>query len=492
MSQNGVHPRHSPLDARRKRYPSFVLGVRGSRLFCNFVVAVATLAGGGCVKRLGRIQDDNFYVVKRSKNESAKRGHESLLGPSPGALSTSITGTLKAQANSSPRDTKSLSNAAILEKENPEISSLLNEARKRPTDAEIHSRLAETYYQLRLYEEAQQHCQRAIQIEPNSPVYYELAARLWRDWGVPDSGINAAQKALQLKANFVEAWNTLGTLYDKTGNRKRAQESFLKALSFNSTLDYVHSNLCYSYLNEEDFVQAIDHGEQAVRLNPSSTIAHNNLGIAYGMHGEFNQALREFQQAGDEATARNNLGLVLLKKGRVNESMEQFRLASRLKPFYRIAAENYYKARTIGFKQERETKRLARERSKQPKMGAPETFEPAELNLPQLSLGGALWDLLNGPLGLVSQEFSPVPSWLGSSEPIVKFAIERPARLTREGKILGEFLQNGRYQLSGVQEIQGGRSKTIVYYQPGYSGAGVGTRPSNSRKPDDPGGDGTR
>ena len=492
MSQRGVQPKNSPLEARRKRCPSFVLGALGSRLFWNFIVVVAALASGGCVKQLGRIQDDNFYMVKRSKKDSAKSGYESLLGQSPSALSTSITGTLKAQANSSPQDTKSLSNAAILEKENPQISSLLNEARKRPTDAEIHSRLAQIYYQFRVYDEAQRHCQRAIQIEPNSPVYYELAARLWRDWGVPDSGINAAQKALQLKADFVEAWNTLGTLYDRTGNRKRAQESYLKALSFNSTLDYVHSNLCYSYLHEEDFVQAIDHGEQAVRLNPSLTVAHNNLGIAYGMHGEFEQALREFQQAGDEATARNNLGLVLLKRGRVTESMEQFRLATRMKPFYRIAAENYYKARTIGFKHERETKRLARERPKQAEIGAPKIFEPAELNLPQQSLGGALWDLLNGPLGLVSQEFSPVPSWPRSSEPIVKFAIERPVQLTREGKILGEFLQDGRYQLSGIREIQGGRSKTILYYQPSYSAPALELAHRIPRKPDNSGGDGAR
>jgi tetratricopeptide (TPR) repeat protein len=463
MSQHGASPQPSLGKAMPERGPCSILGVRGSKLLCCLVVAMLGIANGSCVKRLGRTQDDNFYVVKRNQNGSAKAGHASLLGPSPSALSSSITGTLKAQANSSPQDKKSVSNTAILEKENPELSSLLNEAQKHPAAAEVHCRLAQMYHQLRVYDEAHKHCQRAIQIDPKNPAYHEVAARLWRDWGVSDSGINAAQTALQLKADFVEAWNTLGTLYDKTGNHKQAQKSYLKALSFNDTLDYVHNNLCHSYLHDEAFARAIDHGERAVRLNPSLKAAHNNLGIAYGMQGAFDRALREFEQAGDEATARNNLGLVLLKRGNVNESMEQFRLAARLKPFYRIAAENYQKARTIALEHERETKRMARQRFKQTEIQRPKTLETADLTLPLQVAGGNLWDLLNGPLGFVLQKFGPSPSGLGSSEPVVKFAIERPVQLTRDGNILGEFLQDKRYELSDSHDIQKGHQKPIVY-----------------------------
>ena len=148
--------------------------------------------------------------------------------------------------------------------------------------------------------------------------------------------------ALELDPGFVEAWNTLGTIYDRQGDTERAQNAYLHALSLNSNLDYVHNNLCFSYLQSGMVAEAMRHGERATQLNPTMLVAHNNLGLAYGMLGESGPINRGVQAtAGDEAAARNNLGLILLRRGQIAESLEQFKLAARMRPYYRDAVANY-------------------------------------------------------------------------------------------------------------------------------------------------------
>jgi tetratricopeptide (TPR) repeat protein len=312
------------------------------------VVALNT----ACMRKTNQVFNDNLYVIRKN-NKKQPVSYDAMLASKSSQLSDSINKTLKAQAANTPKKKDSISNADILEKENPEISVLLAQSKNKQASADVYFRLGKIYHDFRIYDEAQRYYQKAIQLEPKNAAYHEYFARLWRDWGAPDLGINSAQQALQLKPDAPEGWNTLGTLYDRMGKRKQAVESYQKALAADPNLDYVYSNLCFTYLQDGDLDRATYYGQQAVRRNPSLIVAHNNLGLAYGMQGNFDQAFDEFKQAGDEAAARNNLGLLLLKKNHISESMEQFKLAARMKPFYRAAAENYYAARSLRFQRGR-------------------------------------------------------------------------------------------------------------------------------------------
>jgi tetratricopeptide (TPR) repeat protein len=182
-------------------------------------------------------------------------------------------------------------------------------------------------------------------------------------------GADLVNTALNFDPGFVEAWNTLGTILDRQGDAERAQNAYLHALSLDPNLDYVHSNLCFSYLQSGMVSEAISHGERAKQLNPAMLVAHNNLGWAYGMLGELDRAIEEFSQSGGEAVARNNLGLILLKRGQIAESLEQFRMAARMRPYYKDAVSNYKMARDLSFQRRREAKNPAVEQT-----GASATF----------------------------------------------------------------------------------------------------------------------
>jgi tetratricopeptide (TPR) repeat protein len=115
-------------------------------------------------------------------------------------------------------------------------------------------------------------------------------------------------------------------------------------LDLNPDLDYVQSNLSYSFLLSGNTQKAILHGEKAVGLAPGSLIARNHLGLAYGLAGETEKCYEQFRELGGEAVARNNLGLVFLEHNRIDEAIREFQAAAKLRPFYRVAAQNYQRA----------------------------------------------------------------------------------------------------------------------------------------------------
>lgn len=433
------------------------------------LLAASSLISIACIRKVGRTINDNFYVLNaREKKPKGDPDAKNVFGQTGNPLSDSISETLKAQAKTSTVPKSAVSNAELLEKQQPELAALSEVLKNQPSSSEAHCRLARLYHELRMYDQAQVHYERAIQIEPENSLYFEHFGRLWRDWGVPVRGVDSVQAALRLKPDFVEAWNTLGTVYDRAGDGIKAQESYRKALSIDSTLDYVHSNLCYSYLKSENFTEAVRHGEEAVRLAPASSVAHNNLGIAYGMQGLFEKAYSEFRQAGDEAVARNNLGLVLLKMDRIGEAMREFRLAARSKPFYRVAAENYAVARDIHFRRARQQKLAAAAKQRDLGIGpAPET-----VIVPISQVASSL--LENSLIAVTAERMLPLPAWplepaANRARPVVNVEIESSARLRLQRRILGDFLGKGPYHLTDMRETTRGLPRTVIYYQPGYS-----------------------
>jgi len=316
------------------------------------LLAGIVFACTGCVRK-SRTLNDNFYVLSRQPGAARHAAPDPATHGTTQESSDPASESLKVQVRNGARPKSLLSNVGILEEENSAISSLMRQAEDDPSNASVHFQLGRAYQEYRLYDEAVRHYQNALQLEPENPAFYEQMGRLWRDWQSPNLGSELVKKALELDPGLVEAWNTLGTIFDRQGRREEAQAAYLKALSLSPGLDYVHNNLCFSYLQSGNLEEAIRHGDRATHLSPGMLVAHNNLGLAYGALGDLDRALEEFKQSGDEATARNNLGLILLKSGQIAKSMEQFRLAARMRPHYKDAVANYWRARELKLQKER-------------------------------------------------------------------------------------------------------------------------------------------
>ena len=330
------------------------------RYHFGWILVVLLVLNCACIKNYRPVGNYDFYAMKRERSKSQKKALSDPLHYSkPVSLSETISKAMKVQMNNTAKNKAEAMNAEILEDRDPTVSSLLDKIKADPRNAEAHFNLAVFYHRYRVLDRAYGEYQNAIRLNPVNAAYFENMGRLWRDWGAPQAGINDLQRALQLKPDFVEAWNSLGTIYDVLGDFIRSQQCYLKALETNPDLDFVHNNLCFSFLQSGDLERAIYHGNIAVRLSPDLKVAHNNLGLAYGMVRNSARALEEFRKASDEAGAHNNLGIVLLKRREISQAMEQFRIAAKLRPFYRVAAENYYFARRLKSEVEKNTRKVA-------------------------------------------------------------------------------------------------------------------------------------
>ena len=69
---------------------------------------------------------------------------------------------------------------------------------------------------------------------------------------------------------------------------------------------------------------------EALKLNPGSQMARNNLGIALAHSNAPAQAVASWQAASDPATAHNNLAAVWIEKGNYAEAREGTGLGARL------------------------------------------------------------------------------------------------------------------------------------------------------------------
>ena len=66
---------------------------------------------------------------------------------------------------------------------------------------------------------------------------------------------------------------------------------------------------------------------EALRLNPGSAVAQNNLGLALAGQNATTDAVANWQSAADAATAHNNLAAVLMEKGNYPEARKELQLA---------------------------------------------------------------------------------------------------------------------------------------------------------------------
>jgi tetratricopeptide (TPR) repeat protein len=90
------------------------------------------------------------------------------------------------------------------------------------------------------------------------------------------------------------------------------------------------------YLGMENYPQAIQRHLEVIGSNPGNALAHYHLGFAYGLMGQHQRELAEYQKAVslglDDWQLFLNLGLLYLENGALPDATEVLRLATLLGP----------------------------------------------------------------------------------------------------------------------------------------------------------------
>ena len=184
----------------------------------------------------------------------------------------------------------------------------------------------------------------AVKLVPNdSEAILNLANIFYKLENYKDAEINL-KKVIKLNPNFAIAYCNFGNVLQKTGKFKEAEENYLKAISLNPDLIEAYYNLGKNLEEMNRPFDALVNYKKAVKLNPYYAECYNNIGIVFQKLKKYKLAKNNYQKAIDlepkNAEFLNNQGTVMRLLKDYCKAKSNFKKSIKLKPFFAEAYNN--------------------------------------------------------------------------------------------------------------------------------------------------------
>lgn len=141
------------------------------------------------------------------------------------------------------------------------------------------------------------------------------------------------------------SFNALGYFYDSTQNWTNASESYDQAIKLRPKLALLHNNRGFSRLLQKRFQESINDLQSAIRLKPDLMIARLNLQLAMAWKGDYARAALGVEK-NKKGEALNNIGYVALLRGDLGTAEAHF-----IRALETDAAYNKTAHRNLGYLQ---------------------------------------------------------------------------------------------------------------------------------------------
>jgi Flp pilus assembly protein TadD len=293
------------------------------------IAAGASLAG--CAHHRAPSPADRFLLHKEAKRTTDKApGQEATSRATKQTLAEARR--LMAAARPTPREPVS-----TLETTDPVLAAALKNLSTPPTADGLFA-VGAAYHRRGLIDQAYSYYSQSLQVDPRHVETHEALARVWRDWGLPQLGLNNAHRAIYYAPTSASASNTIGTLLHALGLRDDARRAYRTATLLDPKAGYAFNNLCYLSFVEGKSDLAISECRTALTIDPRSAAAHNNLALIYAAIGRGDLARSEFAAVGSAASAAYNMGIVYLAQSRYADAADEFDQA-RIAPLQVVDAD---------------------------------------------------------------------------------------------------------------------------------------------------------
>ena len=183
--------------------------------------------------------------------------------------------------------------------------------------------------------EAVQSIDRALGLNPNSALVNAYAAEIIIDNDINDyeRALGTAETAVSLDNSIMEPHRALAYVWERTGNRELALESYRAASRINPFVPRLHIDIGNMLRALGDLEGAIESYLTAVSLSPTSVEPLVLIANAYAGDGQFGNASQYAKQAVDLDPAnprlRGNLGRMYYHNNVLDEALIQLSLAVR-------------------------------------------------------------------------------------------------------------------------------------------------------------------
>jgi tetratricopeptide (TPR) repeat protein len=203
-------------------------------------------------------------------------------------------------------------------------------------DAKTFFNLGTTHLKLELYDEAIKAFKQAIQMKADYAEAYNGLGDAYLYSGHPQEAISAYTQAIKIKPNFAEAYNGLGVAYSDTFQPEEALKALKQAIKLqpNSPSNFYFVGLTYKKLGKRK--EAIEALREAVRLSPKFADAYETLGDIYSNSKEYAAAIEVYrslvQLRPDSPVAHSYLANSYFYSGRKQEALDEYELTIKLSP----------------------------------------------------------------------------------------------------------------------------------------------------------------
>jgi tetratricopeptide (TPR) repeat protein len=161
-----------------------------------------------------------------------------------------------------------------------------------------YNRLAITYQNRGMYDEAKDYYQRAIDLEPGYGLVYNNLANVFSNEGDQSTAYDLYSQAIRIDPHLAIAYVNRGGLFTQS-DFEAATEDFNHAIAIdpNEEEAYAHRGMAYLWIGEQDL--AMQDLKHAIALNPRYEFAVWNLAAIYGAQGLYEGVVETYTRVID-------------------------------------------------------------------------------------------------------------------------------------------------------------------------------------------------
>lgn len=205
-----------------------------------------------------------------------------------------------------------------------------------PLECDVFNILGAIYARQRRFAEARPHLKKAINLQPNNPIFNSNYGNLLQDIGEIEESLPYYFKALEIKPDFDDALYNLG-------NALRKLERFNEALIFLKKVKEINRNYVKAYISSAFIYEkiknldlAVHELEEAEKIDPDSYDLLSNLAVFHTFKKNYPLAVSYFKKAFEtgkaDATFFANYGTACVEMQNPQEAIRAYLKSAELEP----------------------------------------------------------------------------------------------------------------------------------------------------------------